>query len=300
VFDNVQTAFGLIGIDGYGLSENNMVGRCNLVVGDGTQTRVNGSASIRLNGQVSRTDTTSVVSEGWIISNNLMYGGDYGVLAQGFANYQVANCILDAIQICGVRVAIDGTSYGGNCLIQGNYIAMATNSVSSTGAITVANTVAAIRGVKIRGNDIFVYTGGSVTYGVYVIADASSTALVEGNTIQGFTTNDIKFSSSNNIAIGNRCLSPGVTPNFNIYSDSGQINLISDNIGTVFVSAATFPNNYAVSGGFMVCRAPTAPTAFAWSQGDRVVNSAPAVGSPKGWVCTVDGTPGTWVSEGNL
>ena len=29
-------------------------------------------------------------------------------------------------------------------------------------------------------------------------------------------------------------------------------------------------------------------------------NMAPSVGSPKGWLCTVAGTPGTWVSTGNL
>lgn len=34
--------------------------------------------------------------------------------------------------------------------------------------------------------------------------------------------------------------------------------------------------------------------------GDRVVQSVPAVGQPKGWRCTVAGSPGTWVSEGNL
>lgn len=43
-----------------------------------------------------------------------------------------------------------------------------------------------------------------------------------------------------------------------------------------------------------------APVAGGWVQGDRVINSAPAVGSPKAWTCTVTGTPGTWVSEGNL
>jgi hypothetical protein len=37
-----------------------------------------------------------------------------------------------------------------------------------------------------------------------------------------------------------------------------------------------------------------------WARGDRVINLSPAVGQPKGWVCTVAGTPGTWVSEGNL
>jgi hypothetical protein len=43
-----------------------------------------------------------------------------------------------------------------------------------------------------------------------------------------------------------------------------------------------------------------APTTGTWARGDRVFNRDPAVGSPKGWICTVSGTPGTWVSEGNL
>lgn len=42
------------------------------------------------------------------------------------------------------------------------------------------------------------------------------------------------------------------------------------------------------------------PTTGTWPVGSNVKNSAPAVGQPKGWICTVAGTPGTWVSEGNL
>jgi hypothetical protein len=42
------------------------------------------------------------------------------------------------------------------------------------------------------------------------------------------------------------------------------------------------------------------PSAFTWAVGDRVISRNPVVGSPKGWVCTVAGAPGTWVSEGNL
>lgn len=42
------------------------------------------------------------------------------------------------------------------------------------------------------------------------------------------------------------------------------------------------------------------PTTGTYKQGDRVFNSSPTVGQPKSWVCTVAGTPGTWVSEGNL
>ncbi len=38
----------------------------------------------------------------------------------------------------------------------------------------------------------------------------------------------------------------------------------------------------------------------AWVAGSVCYNYTPAVGQPKGWVCTVSGTPGTWVSMGNL
>jgi hypothetical protein len=46
----------------------------------------------------------------------------------------------------------------------------------------------------------------------------------------------------------------------------------------------------------------TAPTGIVinWERGDRIVNSVPTVGQPKGWVCTTAGAPGTWTSEGNL
>jgi len=44
----------------------------------------------------------------------------------------------------------------------------------------------------------------------------------------------------------------------------------------------------------------SAPSAGNWLVGDRVEQSVPVVGQPKGWRCTVSGTPGTWVSEGNL
>lgn len=43
-----------------------------------------------------------------------------------------------------------------------------------------------------------------------------------------------------------------------------------------------------------------APTTGTWRKGDVMLNEAATVGSPKGWRCTVAGTPGTWVSEGNL
>lgn len=43
-----------------------------------------------------------------------------------------------------------------------------------------------------------------------------------------------------------------------------------------------------------------APVVGFFKKGDVVKNSAPATGSPRGWVCTTSGIPGVWVSEGNL
>ena len=46
-------------------------------------------------------------------------------------------------------------------------------------------------------------------------------------------------------------------------------------------------------------RGTAAPTTGTWAVGDTVGNSAPTAGGVVGWVCTVAGTPGTWVPFGN-
>jgi hypothetical protein len=56
---------------------------------------------------------------------------------------------------------------------------------------------------------------------------------------------------------------------------------------------------FGLAGGARIYSATAAPTGTA-RKGDVCWNSAPAVGQPKGWQCTVSGTPGTWVSMGNL
>jgi hypothetical protein len=42
------------------------------------------------------------------------------------------------------------------------------------------------------------------------------------------------------------------------------------------------------------------PVTGSYARGDYIRNSRPAAGSPKGWFCVAAGSPGTWVSEGNL
>lgn len=70
------------------------------------------------------------------------------------------------------------------------------------------------------------------------------------------------------------------------FGDEGIIN--SAKFGSFELNQRTFTAATAV------------PTTGTWKAGDRVFNAAPAVGQPKGWICTVAGSPGIWVSEGNL
>jgi hypothetical protein len=68
-----------------------------------------------------------------------------------------------------------------------------------------------------------------------------------------------------------------------------------------FSSASEMPLGwYDAATGRQRMRMTTAPAAGAWLQGDRVDQYTDVAGNPKGWRCTVAGSPGTWVSTGNL
>ena len=43
-----------------------------------------------------------------------------------------------------------------------------------------------------------------------------------------------------------------------------------------------------------------APSSGAWLVGDRCEQKTPVAGQPVGWLCTVSGSPGTWVALANL
>lgn len=89
---------------------------------------------------------------------------------------------------------------------------------------------------------------------------------------------DITIPNGATITLGGVCCVPGRD-----VGDLFKSNQITEKYGIGLYSSAS----------------PT--TAAGYSPlGRRVFNSSPAVGQPKGWICTVAGNPGTWVSEGNL
>ena len=69
------------------------------------------------------------------------------------------------------------------------------------------------------------------------------------------------------------------------------------NIYNIFLCKST-----SVCNGFQATQTQyaAAPTVGIYRVGEIVNNSTPVVGQPKSWQCTVAGTPGTWVSTGNL
>jgi len=104
----------------------------------------------------------------------------------------------------------------------------------------------------------------------------------------------------NDCSVGIRCSGTGTW----IVSDNTISNCITDLHTNVFqgvtVKAASVQG---AGGGFkVICCDSVTPQSKTgnWAVGDRFTNSAAAVGQPKGWICTVAGNPGTWVSEGNL
>lgn len=72
------------------------------------------------------------------------------------------------------------------------------------------------------------------------------------------------------------------------------------NSRTVDPGSFILPRGYLTANGCLHDDGTAAPTTGARKQGDTRWNSAPAVGQPTYWVCTVDGTPGTWVAGPNL
>lgn len=127
---------------------------------------------------------------------------------------------------------------------------------------------------------------------------AAGTRIV-GNTIDGFWR-AITASTTATIA-NNRCLN---TTGLSIRWYGTAINQLvmygnelDANTDPPIISALERKAGFACRASV---RGSAAPSTLSWIVGDRCDNNASTVGQPKSWVCTAAGTPGTWVSEGNL
>ncbi len=297
LFDGVRANNGLRGIVAYGLSVNNFVRSCQINV-----VQTSDSRGVALIGRESATNSAPVGSEGWVISGNLIFGAGVGIELQAVPHVAISGNIIDFNQVNGVLLQGNGVNFSGNTVISDNYIAM--DDINGVAAINVSNAQFHTSNTynRISNNHMHVYTGGVCSYGVFVAASTGKSIITGnsfGNSTTGFSVNDINLVCSNAIVTDNACNSSVVN---NINTKPGEANLVDNNIGTIAISGAGSgkPNSYAIIGGRKVSRWVGPPTIGDFQSGDRIINFNPQVGQPKGWVCTVSGAPGTWVSEGAL
>ena len=92
----------------------------------------------------------------------------------------------------------------------------------------------------------------------------------------------------------------------NVFSTSGSVSIgFGGTCTDSYFDKTNLPGGLIENQGTgMICEqfgsaAPASASSYA-RVGDRVEQSVPVVGNPKGWRATVAGNPGTWVSEGNL
>jgi len=291
-FDGFSGNYGHIGIDAYGLSVNNTVHGNSQIQVDA----VSGSRCVHLNGRESFSDATAVASEGWTIANNMLFGAEVAVHVEGVTHCNIHDNIIDFVTRQGVLIQDYLTNFGGNCNVHDNYIAM--TGASAIAAIQLSNMVDNVQRMsnRIHHNHCLSYAGATCIYGI-ISNGVYSQSMIDNNTLRNFTL-DINLICSGNDATANHCYStPGSAGNI---SSDGFVNHIEGNSGVVYLSGGN-PNVYSVDAlGKKVWLGLQALTTGTNDWGDRVVNSRPTVGQPKGWYCTVAGTPGTWVADANL
>jgi hypothetical protein len=182
--------------------------------------------------------------------------------------------------------------------------------VSTTTALFGDKPVWEVRSTASGTSDIFGFTLGAAVlsneftgklfwFGAWVYATNSNCFPVLFTNQQSFNVNPPTTGSWQFRAVSFTWPASG-TLEFGVYK-SGSLD------GTVYIAAPMLaPVGVNLQRAMATIR-PTrtwlgtaAPTGGTWAMGDRVFNQTPVVGQPKSWVCTVGGTPGTWVSEGNL
>lgn len=263
----------------------------------------------------------------WVINGNNLYGlnDGHGIGALNVAVFtDVRGGIICNNNIVGGSGSTTNPATGiyfsdhyTNVQVYGNTISGIPTGNSASAALLVYSTSSKIFDNYIDG------TGSTGLGGLCLIAPATSYLILENNhticannvrhylfVAGDFTSNTVSF-------IGGKLYggSEGINTNLNTPTNLNiWIENISESTATNFVNiaASSFGNRQTYFNTYSAQKYPhsikqntvmygnAVPTTGTWAVGDTVANIAPSVGQPKSWLCTVAGTPGTWVSTGNL
>ena len=254
-------------------------------------------------------------------SRNITISGNNvtGSRSHGVSITNVSPLNLESIIVTG-NILFDNE--GGGILVSANGagsvvkdILIASNSikfdaVSANGIFLQVTSGATLPGpIRIHGNDILV-TPGSSSSGITTNAANVQNWIIKDNNIKGFNYGILLSNGAGpDKEFGYRCVISGNTLDtceFGIGASlgTGKYALVYDstfrNCTTNLLSPLRVLNAIKRAGQVVDVYRSTPPTDGDWIVGQRVVRDPPVVGQPKSWVCTVAGSPGTWVSEGNL
>lgn len=137
--------------------------------------------------------------------------------------------------------------------------------------------------------------------GVDARSSIANTGLIGVGGATGATANITKATFTNNKLTGNYSGTTGTGyATFRLSYNTGDTVFLNNDISQVTAGAESLNAAIVYRRTKRTFESTASPTAGTYIVGDRAWNSVPTVGQPKSWVCTVAGTPGTWVSEGNL
>ena len=279
------------------------------------------------NGYVWSQQTANVVLTGGANPNlgTVIENTDVSYAGASTPWYKRSDATLTSIVVSGgvataTTAVAHGRLSGDMAFISGATVATSLNSVyPATLTVTSANTftfsTAAANGTYTESTlQIAPYACGLVvtdSRGLIVGAyseDCAGLAIYMGASVDGF---EIKGGYWQGVAAGGLILLDNCTN-----GKIGAMNIAGANAG-INVQSTVRPHNMDVQSSCTFSLGSTltqptvklsdgtyysnaAPAAGTWPAGAYIKRATPVVGSPKGWYCTVAGTPGTWVSEGNL
>jgi hypothetical protein len=220
--------------------------------------------------------------------------------SNGFGTLCINNTILNANSIA-ITMGSQDSLFARDFTISENTIENHTGTNTNAAILVVAE-----RGTKVLNNII---RGSTASYAMGIFgANSSNRAYqydIRGNTVSDITeamriqnvdrstfcdnivrdcgTNGLEFRNCNDNFISGNMLDDSFIDVSQVGGEESNNNIVFNNIA----------NNYSTM--FMGDAVPTIGT---WKNGDVVFNDSPVSGDPSKWICTVGGTPGTWVPAG--
>ena len=228
-------------------------------------------------------DTTGAYPEGFMISDNIIYGSVFGICLLNADFFYISNNIIDHVN-GGIDIRGDSDIRGH--AIVGNFISIETGNNTAIRFIPTHTTTIPS---SISANVIKSYVGGGRT-GISIGTDQPYTTIVN-NSISGMNTYDIEVLATDCVINSNICSS--------ICSNSLNIRGSGNSFGgNVTKSSVGATGQHFFEIGTRKIYPVLAIPDFAGELGDRAWQIHPSVGTPKGWICTAVGV--SWISEGNL